>query len=339
MKFINYLKEQFVYIFGSIFLVGFVSFLLLGLKVDEYAIILICGLFLLCNLGYILFNYYTNKKYITRINNTLNFLDEKYLLSELIEEGNTEFQKQIFEALKQCNKSMTDNVAKIERENKEYREFIELWVHEIKTPIASSKFIIENNKNSTTDSLKEEVDKIEDYVEKALFYARSGSVEKDYIVKKMNLESLVNTAIKRDAHYLIQKSCKINKDNLSYDIYTDEKWIQFIIHQIISNSIKYFNKDSNMLSFEGSSEKERVVLSITDNGAGMDEKSVSRVFEKGFTGNNGRVFNKSTGIGLYLSKKLSDRLGIELSISSEVNKGTKVDILFPKESMINEVTN
>ena len=94
-----------------------------------------------------------------------------------------------------------------------------------------------------------------------------------------------------------------------------------------------------MLSFEGSSEKERVVLSITDNGAGMDEKSVSRAFEKGFTGNNGRVFNKSTGIGLYLSKKLSDRLGIELSISSEVNKGTKVDILFPKESMINDVTN
>lgn len=339
MKFINHIKEQFVYIFMSIILIMLVAFILNALKVDNYAIFVICSIFFVFNFIYLLCNYLDNKRYIDNINKILDSLDEKYLLSELIEKGNSQFEKNIFNILKQCNKSMVDRVSEIERENREYREFVELWVHEIKTPIASSKFIIENNKSNISDSLKEEVNKIDDYVEKALYYARSGSVEKDYIIKKLNLETLVNSVIKRDAHYLIQKSCKISKYNLSFEVYADEKWIQFIIHQIISNSIKYFNKDDNMLSFYGNCDKERVILTIVDNGIGMDEESVNRAFEKGFTGQNGRIYKKSTGMGLYLSKKLCKKLGIEIHIKSKLNEGTSIIIIFPKESMINDIIN
>lgn len=339
MKFINYIKEQFLYIFISIILIMLVAFILNGLKVDGYGIFFICSVFFVFNFIYLLCNYLDNKRYFQKINETLDSLDEKYLLSELIESGNNQVQKNIFSIIKQCNKSMTDKVSEIERENREYREFVELWVHEVKIPIASSKFIIENNKSNISYSLKEEINKIDDYVEKALYYARSGSVEKDYIIKKLNLETLVNSAIKRDAHYLIQKSCKILKDNLSFNVYTDEKWIMFIIHQIISNSIKYFNKDNNTLSFSGKCERERIILNIGDNGIGMDEEAVNRAFEKGFTGQNGRIFKKSTGMGLYLSKKLCKRLGIEIYIKSKLNEGTNVSIIFPKESMINDVIN
>lgn len=230
---------------------------------------------------------------------------------------------------------MADNVSEIEKENREYREFVELWVHEIKTPIASSKFTIENNKNEVTTSIKKEINKIDDYVEKALFYARSSTVEKDYIIKKINLEKLINTCIKKDAAYLIEKHVRIEKNDLDYDICTDEKWVEFILHQINSNSIKYFNKDINTLSFKGKCEKERVILSIRDNGIGIDEKSIVKAFDKGYTGENGRKYKESTGIGLYLSKKLCSKLGLEIYINSKEKEWTEVRIIFPIESLIN----
>lgn len=335
MKILNFFKEHIFYIFFSLALIFFTVILLHALKVSTYAIVLICTLFFMCNFIYLIFNYKSQKKYLDNIQSLLSSLDKKYLLSELIDKGDTEFQKGIFEVIKECNKSMSDNVAEIERENKEYREFVELWVHEIKTPIASSKFTIENNKNEVTASLKHEINKIDDYVEKALFYARSSSVEKDYIIKKINLETLINTCIKKDASYLIEKGVRIEKSNLDYDIYTDEKWVEFILHQIISNSIKYFNKDINTLSFSSECKKEKVILSIRDNGIGMNEKSMLKAFDKGYTGENGRKYKESTGIGLYLSKKLCSKLGLEIYINSKEGEWTEVRIIFPIESLIN----
>lgn len=335
MRLLNYLKEHILYIFSTLLLILFTSLLFNALKVSTYAIVLICTLFFMCNFIYLIFNYRKDKKYLDKITVLLNSLDKKYLVSELIDKGDNEFQKGIYEILKECNKSMADNVSEIEKENREYREFVELWVHEIKTPIASSKFTIENNKNEVTTSIKKEINKIDDYVEKALFYARSSTVEKDYIIKKINLEKLINTCIKKDAAYLIEKHVRIEKNDLDYDICTDEKWVEFILHQINSNSIKYFNKDINTLSFKGKCEKERVILSIRDNGIGMDEKSIVKAFDKGYTGENGRKYKESTGIGLYLSKKLCSKLGLEIYINSKEKEWTEVRIIFPIESLIN----
>ena len=174
--------------------------------------------------------------------------------------------------------------------------------------------VIENNKNLVTKSIDEELDKVEDYIEQALFYARSNTVEKDYYIKKSNLKEIVNESIKKNKSVLIQEKVEINMHDLDINVNTDSKWIVFILSQVIQNSVKYRNKD-NESNFEIYSKhiKENVILYIKDNGIGIKKGEITRVFEKGFTGTNGRLSGKkSTGIGLYLCKKLCDKLGIAI---------------------------
>lgn len=193
-------------------------------------------------------------------------------------------------------------------------------------PIAASKMIIENNKTTVTKSINEELDKVENYIEQALFYARSNTVEKDYYIKKSNLKEIVNESIKKNKNLLIQEKILLNIHDLDVIINTDSKWIVFILNQIIKNSIKYRKKeDSLSIEIYAVQKKEKVILYINDNGIGIKKGEIARVFEKGFTGTNGRLSNKkSTGIGLYLCKKLCDKLGIKIELNSNENEGTQI---------------
>ncbi len=194
--------------------------------------------------------------------------------------------------------------------------------------------VIANNKNEVTKSIDEELDKVENYVEQALFYARSNTVEKDYYIRESKLKDIVNESIKRNKNTLIQNKMIINIHDLEKKVDTDSKWIQFILNQIIQNSVKY-TKQSNDSEIEiyAKTGKENVTLYIKDNGIGIKEGEITRVFEKGFTGTNGRLQNKkSTGIGLYLCKKLCDKLGIGIKLTSVQNEGTEVRLIFPRNS-------
>lgn len=201
---------------------------------------------------------------------------------------------------------MLEHVNKYRYLTEDYKDYIELWIHEIKIPIAASKMVIENNRNPVTKSIDEELDKVENYIEQALFYARSNTVEKDYYIKKNNLKDIVNESIKKNKNVLIQEKIAVNIHNLDIEVSTDSKWIGFILNQIIQNSVKYKKQDSNSkIEIYGKQEKEKVILYIKDNGIGIKKGEITRVFEKGFTGTNGRLSNKkSTGIGLYLCKKV-----------------------------------
>ena len=197
--------------------------------------------------------------------------------------------------------------------------------------------VIENNKNLVTKSIDEELDKVENYIEQALFYARSNTVEKDYYIKKSNLKEIVNESIKKNKSVLIQEKVEINTHDLDMTVNTDSKWIVFILNQIIQNSVKYRNKgiESNLKIYSKQG-KENVILYIKDNGIGIKKGEITRVFEKGFTGTNGRLSGKkSTGIGLYLCKKLCDKLGIAIELNSDYGKGTEVKIVFPNSSYLN----
>lgn len=192
--------------------------------------------------------------------------------------------------------------------------------------------IIENNKNEVTKSINEELDKVENYIEQALFYARSNTVEKDYYIKKVILKEIVNESIKKNKNILIHEKISVNIHDLEQEVYTDNKWIEFILNQIIQNSIKYRKNDS-YLEMYAEEKKENVVLYIKDNGIGIKKGEITRVFEKGFTGTNGRLIGKkSTGIGLYLCKKLCNKLGIEIELNSIQNEGTEIRLVFPKNS-------
>lgn len=197
--------------------------------------------------------------------------------------------------------------------------------------------VIENNKNPVTKSIDEELDKVENYIEQALFYARSNTVEKDYYIKRNNLKDAVNESIKKNKNVLIQEKIAVNIHDLDIEVSTDSKWIGFILNQIIQNSVKYKKQDSNSeIEIYGKQEKEKVILYMKDNGIGIKKGEITRVFEKGFTGTNGRLSNKkSTGIGLYLCKKLCNKLGIAIELNSVQEEGTEVRLVFPKDSYIN----
>ncbi|TBX06710.1 ATP-binding protein [Clostridium perfringens] len=330
----DFIKERIVFIIINSLILLFTALLLMVLKVDSFAILFIVIINGAGILIYHIFDYLRKKQYYNEIKENMESLDKKYLISEVIEEGTFTESKLIYEVICKSNKAMNDEIGEFKRGINDYREYIELWVHEIKTPIATCKLLIENNESPLTESIGEEVCKLENYIDQALFYTRSNTLEKDYIIKEMSLSSCVNKVLNNNADSLIKKKVKISLGDLEKGVYSDSKWIEFILGQIISNSIKYMNKEHKELKIYCNENSKYVILNIEDNGAGISEKDISRVFDKGFTGENGRKFGKSTGIGLYLCKKLCKKLGLDITLISEEGKFTRVSIIFPINRMM-----
>ena len=283
--------------------------------------------------------YYTKKNYYEEVLAHLGALDEKYLIVEMLPEAEAWEEHLLDLILRDANKSMLEQVNQYERAQKEYREYIELWIHEIKLPIATAEMIIENNKDDVTKRIDTQIREIEAYTEQALFYARSNDTSRDYSVRKCSLKDMVNEVVKRNKQACIAKKIRIGMDQVDQEVFSDTKWCQFILNQIMANSIKYGKPQGAEIQFTGREYKDKIVLEIADNGIGMKAGEVGRAFDKGFTGSNGRIGKKSTGIGLYLCKKLCDKLGLGIELTSKEGEGTTVSLTFPKNSYMemNEV--
>ena len=335
MNFKLFFKEKaltmLLLLFGIITIEIFLMAYNVGMFIKIYILFIIMVLYLVS----ITIEYFRKKKFYDNLLNILEELEEKYLITEIIKTPGFLEGKILKSTLEQIDKSMLENVNKYKYMTEDYKEYIELWIHEIKIPIAASKMVIENNKNIITKSIDEELDKVENYVEQALFYARSNTVEKDYYIKKVELKEIVNESIKKNKSSLIQEKISINIHDLNMEVNTDNKWVVFILNQIIQNSIKYKKKEKSVIEIYAKQGKENVILSVKDNGIGIKKGEITRVFKKGFTGTNGRLSNKkSTGIGLYLCKKLCDKLGMAIELNSVQNEGTEVKLVFPKSSYI-----
>ena len=337
MKWKQFLKEKvltiFILLFGIITIEIFLMIYNVGVFIKIYIPIIIIGLYIIS----ISIEYFKKKKFYDNLSKILDDLEEKYLITAIVNNPNFLEGKILKNVLEQVDKSMLENVNKYKYMTEDYKEYIELWIHEVKIPRAASKMVIENNKNATTKSIDEELDKVENYIEQALFYARSNTVEKDYYIKRVSLKEIVNESIKKNKNSLIQGKIFINSHDLNLEVNTDNKWIVFILNQIIQNSIKYRKKEEgSTIEIYAKSGKENAILYIKDNGIGIKNGEITRVFEKGFTGTNGRLSNKkSTGIGLYLCKKLCNKLGIAIELNSIQNEWTEVKLVFPKSSYIN----
>ena len=335
MDFKLFFKEKAITIllllFGIITIEIFLMAYNVGMFIKIYIPLIIMGLYMIS----IIIEYFKRKKFYDNLLKMLEELDEKYLITEIIKTPNFLEGQILKNSLEQIDKSMLENVNKYKYMTEDYKEYIELWIHEIKIPISASKMVIENNKNAITKSIDEELDKVENYIEQALFYARSNTVEKDYYIRKVVLKEIVNESIKKNKSSLIQEKISIDIHDLEIEVNTDNKWIVFILNQIIQNSIKYRKKENSVMEIYANQGKENVILYIKDNGIGIKQGEITRVFEKGFTGTNGRLSNKkSTGIGLYLCKKLCNKLGIGIELNSVQNEGTEVKLVFPKDSYI-----
>ena len=331
MSFLSFFKDKISYLLSIIFLQITIAIFLMPYNVNEVIIMYIIFVPIIITMLMIFLEYKKKKSFYDNVDAKLNELDEKYLLSEVIDNTNFIEAEKLEEYVRDLGRSMIENVNKYKFSQKEYKEYIEMWIHEIKIPISVVKLIIENNRNEVTKSIEEEIDKIENFIEQALFYARSSNVEKDYSIKKAKLKDMVNESIKRNKNVLIQSDININVHDLDNIVYTDSKWIIFIINQIIQNCIKYSKDINRQIEIYSKEFNQRVELYILDNGIGIDSSDLPRVFDKGFTGKNGRIISKkSTGIGLYLCKKLCDKLGIGIEITSKINETTCVILKFPK---------
>ena len=231
------------------------------------------------------------------------------------------------------NNEENSKIQRLYDQKKDYEEFITSWVHQVKTPISVSRLLIESNINSpnkeTLYSLQEESDKIENYIEQALYYSKIDDFSKDYFINEVALDKLVKEAVKKQAKTFINKKINIEIDSTDLVVTTDRKWLSFILDQVLSNSLKY-TSERGRIKVYGLIEEKAQKLIIEDNGIGIKSEDLNRVFNKGFTGYNGRENYKSTGIGLYLSKNLARKLGHDILIESKYGENTKVTIIFPK---------
>ncbi|KGE20151.1 sensor histidine kinase [Paenibacillus wynnii] len=217
----------------------------------------------------------------------------------------------------------------VQDKQKEYYDFIVSWFHEIKTPIA----ILRLMQQTETDpkSLDEEVSRIEHYVDQALYYAKLDSFNQDYEIVNCNLELMAKEAVKSHSKTFISKKIGIHLDVEPTIVQSDSKWLSFIINQLVTNSLKYTNNHGQISISTHVTQQEKQLI-LRDNGIGIDLKDLPRIFNRGFTGTNGRVFKKSTGMGLYLAQELSKKLGHYISCESAAGMGsfTEFIIHFPK---------
>lgn len=223
------------------------------------------------------------------------------------------------------------------------RDYYSMWVHQIKTPISAMKLLLEAEReelgqlicddeqsqcllSDNMDSFEDELFRIEEYVSMALQYQRVSSTENDFVLEKVSVDGVIRDTIKKYAKIMIRRHIGMNYSGTVQEVYTDGKWLAFILEQLLSNAIKY--TPQGVVTIETAEEKDRFFITIKDTGIGIKAEDLPRVFEKGYTGYNGHADKKATEIGLYLCRQMADKLGHTIRMESEIGKGTKVWIGF-----------
>lgn len=267
-------------------------------------------------------------------------LDKPYLISEVLPSSWRLEDRLYGEILRTSNKSVVDAIRHLEREQKEYKEFIENWIHEVKAPITAMSLICDNEKGEAARKMKYQLSILENDVEKALFYARSDRVYEDYLIRLVSLENVVYDVIDRNQMYFRMNGMQIEVQAEEKEAYCDDKWLSFILNQILINAVKYKKDENSKIVIKSGKKEGKTLLSVWDNGVGIAAEELGRVFQKGFTGSNGRrstgdkrpLGPQATGIGLYLCQKLCRKLDMGIGIQSEEGAYTCVTLIFPDGS-------
>jgi signal transduction histidine kinase len=225
---------------------------------------------------------------------------------------------------------LKDNILGIENVHSEQIEYYTMWVHQIKTPISAMRLALQSRKTADTNIIDQELFKIEQYVEMALQYIKIEQLSSDLVIREYSLKDIVYASVKKYATLFIYKKLSIDMGDFNVTVVTDSKWLSFILEQLLSNAIKYTNLGGVRIYLK------QEALVIEDTGIGIRAEDMARIFEKGYTGYNGRLDKKASGIGLYLVKKVADSLSIKVAVSSNTGVGTRVVLTFPKMGMFLE---
>ena len=286
--------------------------------------------------GWMVRSYLLRKHQLDALLSLSESLRETYLIGEVMQAPTRADDQVYYQILKRAGRSMLEQISAIQRERGEYREYIEQWIHEVKTPIAASKLLCENHPSPASPALLSALEAIDRYTEQALYYARSEHTEKDYFIRELRLFDAVHQSIGQNKYLLLQNGVTLQVHETEDTIFSDEKWLCFILNQLISNAVKY-RRDPPVLTFRAVRNQDTLTLSLQDNGIGIDARDLPRIFDKGFTGQNGRrSAPNATGLGLYLCKRLCDKLDIGLQAQSSP-AGTTLSLTFRINDFIHGV--
>ena len=329
MKFKNYLKDKLYFIIISLISYFLIFLLLLSFKVDKSLIVVVSILLLVTYSLLLLIDYFRKQKYYTDLLKNIDNLDKAYLVLETLNKPEFYEGELLYNALYAINKSMLENIRLQEEQILDYKEYVEMWIHEVKRPLASLVLTLNNKQKLLDRKTKNILKQLEDRIDQVLYYVRSENAEKDYLIKEVDLSKIIKNVGIKNMDDLLDNKISFKVDNINYKVYTDSKWLEFILNQIINNSIKYKRNISNSyIKIYVEYNAKTTTLIIEDNGIGIPSTDIKQVFDRTFTGSNGRKGTNSTGMGLYIAKNLCKKLGHKIEIESLENKYTRVYITF-----------
>lgn len=374
MTFANYVIDRLAWLLLLCFALLLSVLGMLIARVPLGVLILILGVIALVTVLVLVADYLRIRSFYRALSDLSRSLSSQaYLCSALTSSPHTREQAFVLSLMKTMTQAMVSQIEITKQEQGDYRQYTELWVHEIKTPLAACELLLRNSdvplqagemslqagdcmpageraqageckqagdfsfsaSASVNQRLGLQIKRIEELVDQTLYYARSGNLENDFIIKNIQLDQVVKAAIHRYSRHMILAKVYPRLSNLDVSVRGDAKWVQFMIEQIISNAIKYRKPQAEASYIDMSATQQTsefgvktTVLSIRDDGIGIPASDCSRVFEQSFTGENGRAYAKSTGIGLFLVNKLARKMNMSVRLSSQVGKGTTVCLCF-----------
>ena len=329
----EFLSDRLKRIALQVICAGLATLFLFATGTQPGVLVILLIVFLLVFLTVNIFDFFQQRARLLELKSILDGLDRKYLFTECVPPPKGLFERRLFDLVRLAGRDMTGAVSDAQASQKEYREYVERWVHEIKTPLTAARLICRELDGGTRRKLIAELSQIEAHVERALFYARAENPEQDCLFRQIELEKIAAQAIENHRSLLIQNDIRVEMENMNCAVYTDEKWAVFILGQLLQNAARY-RGPKPVITLSAKPLGRQAQLIVHDNGIGIPAHELPRVFERGFTGSNGRIRGGSTGIGLYLCRKLAVFLELELHIDSQEGAGTTVTLTFPaKENL------
>lgn len=247
------------------------------------------------------------------------------LMTDKLPEPENLIQNDLQDIAHRLSEINQQNITAMRNHQKDSDDYFTIWVHQIKTPISAMQMLLQTDDTDKSRNLSAELFRIEQYAEMALHYIRLDSDSNDFVIKTYDLDSIVKQAVRRYAPLFIRRRISLEYSPINANALTDEKWLVFVVEQLLSNAVKYTIKGHAQIKYENN------ILSVSDTGIGILPEDMPRIFEKGYTGMSGRTDEKSTGLGMYLCKKVCDKLGHKISVKSEVGKGTSIFIDLSRE--------